>query len=128
MHTRAEQRRPVHGGVARVLRIVFGVVVALIGAVLAAGGVWLIALGGSWYYAPAGIALAVAGAAIAGGRVFGVWLYWLVVAATVMWALWEVGLDPWALVPRLLALVVLGVLALCFVPHLRRIRRGEIRQ
>ena len=41
--------------------IVVGIVVSLIGAVLAIGGIWLMILGGSFYYVLTGIAMVAAG-------------------------------------------------------------------
>lgn len=86
------------------------VVLILIGLVLAAGGGWLAVLGGSWYYLLAGIGLVVSGLLLFRGRAEGVWLYWLVFLATLVWALWEAGGDGWALVPRVFAPAVLLVL------------------
>jgi quinoprotein glucose dehydrogenase len=88
--------------------VITGSVVLLLGIALAGGGVWLIALGGSWYYALAGAGLVIAGALVARGRREGLWLYGLVLAATIVWAVWEVGLDGWRLMPRLFAPAVLG--------------------
>ena len=42
---------------------VMGVLLAAIGVVLAAGGTWLIVLGGSFYYLPAGVGLIAANTA-----------------------------------------------------------------
>lgn len=77
----------------------FAIVLALYGLALAAGGLWLVTLGGSWYYLPAGIGMLVSGILLLFMRIQGVWLYWLVFVATLVWALWEVGLEPWPLVP-----------------------------
>jgi quinoprotein glucose dehydrogenase len=41
--------------------IVLSIILLLLGLVLLAGGVWLVSLGGSLYYAIAGIALIIAG-------------------------------------------------------------------
>lgn len=98
----------------------FAVIVALIGLALAAGGLWLITLGGSWYYLPAGVGMLASGALMFMQRISGVWLYWLIFAGTLIWAIWEVGLDPWSLLPRVLALAVIALLSLAFVPMLRR--------
>ena len=104
---------------------VFAVIVALFGLALAAGGVWLISLGGSWYYLIAGAGMLVSGVLLFMQRISGVWLYWLVFVGTIIWALWEVGLDAWALLPRLLALAVIALLTLAFVPALRRATHKE---
>lgn len=106
---------------------VFAAIVALFGLALAAGGVWLITLGGSWYYLIAGAGMLISGWLMFVQRISGVWLYWLVFVGTVIWALWEVGLEPWALLPRLLALAVVALLTLAFVPALRRAAHKEAR-
>ena len=41
--------------------ILLGLLILLYGFAMLAGGVYLIALGGSWFFAPAGLALALAG-------------------------------------------------------------------
>ena len=102
--------------------ILLGALLGLIGLVLFAGGVWLAALGGSLYYVLAGAGLIVSGVLLARRRPAGAWLYLGIFVLTLFWALWEVGLDGWALMPRvagpaLLALLVL--LALPLVAHWR---------
>jgi quinoprotein glucose dehydrogenase len=92
----------------------------LIGAVLTVGGIWLIVLGGSWYYALAGAALVVSGILLWRWQMAGVWLYLLVFAGTVVWALWERGLTLWPQVPRILAPTVLLILVLLTIPIIRR--------
>jgi glucose dehydrogenase len=105
---------------------IFALIVALFGLALAAGGLWLITLGGSWYYLLAGAGMLASGVLLFLQRLSGVWLYWLVFIGTVVWALWEVGLDPWALLPRVLALAVIALLSLAFVPSLRRHNAREV--
>ncbi len=100
--------------------VALGVVLGLIGLVLAAGGIWLVSLGGSPYYLIAGIALLASGALIALRNVLGVWLYGLVFIGTVIWAFWESGSDVWALVPRVVGPAVLMVLVLLVAPLMRR--------
>ncbi|MGA6098322.1 glucose dehydrogenase [Stutzerimonas marianensis] len=99
---------------------VFAVALALFGLVMAAGGLWLVTLGGSWYYLPAGLGMLASGILLFLLRVHGVWLYWLVFVATLAWAFWEVGFEPWPLVPRLVAPAVIALLTLLFIPTLRR--------
>ncbi|MEW5687144.1 MAG: membrane-bound PQQ-dependent dehydrogenase, glucose/quinate/shikimate family [Pseudomonadota bacterium] len=84
-----------------------GVVLALIGLVLAIGGGWLLVLGGSPYYLVAGLALLASGALLFRLNPLGGWLYVLTVLATLVWAVTEVGLDGWGLVPRIVAPIVL---------------------
>jgi quinoprotein glucose dehydrogenase len=86
-----------------------GVVLALLGLVLAVGGGWLAVLGGSAYYLLAGLALLASGGFLLRLNAVGGWLYLGVVAATILWAVWEVGLNGWALVPRIVAPLVLAL-------------------
>ena len=100
--------------------VALGVILGLIGLVLAGGGVWLVSLGGSPYYLVAGIALIASGALIGLRNILGGWLYALVFVGTVIWAFWESGPDVWALVPRIVGPAVLMVLVLLVVPLMRR--------
>lgn len=101
---------------------VVGVILAIIGGILLAGGAWLALLGGSLYYLVTGIAMLVSGVLLVRGRIAGAWLYVVIVAATVIWALAEVGGDPWALVPRVVAPIVLLMVVLLVMPTLTRAR------
>jgi len=98
------------------LLTLLGLVVVIIGLPLVWGGVQLAWLGGSWYYLLAGIGLAVTGIFIVRRSKWGVWLYALIYLATVAWALWEVGLHFWPLVPRLVAPTVLGIVIALATP------------
>ncbi|MBV7410728.1 glucose dehydrogenase [Maritimibacter sp. DP1N21-5] len=90
------------------------------GAVILAGGVWLISLGGSWYYGLAGLGLLVTGILLNRHMIGAVWLYLLVWVGTLVWAFWEVGTDWWAQVPRLVAPTLILLLVLLCIPALRR--------
>ena len=58
------------------------------------------------------------------GRRSALGLYAIVLFASTVWALWEVGLDWWQLVPRLALLFALGIVML--LPWFRRpILRGQ---
>ncbi len=98
--------------------MILGALIGLIGIVLAIGGAWLLLEGGSPYYVVTGVAMIAAGVLLLRGRTSGVWLYIAIFAATLVWALWEVGLSPWALVPRLVAPLVLLIAALLVLPTL----------
>ena len=90
----------------------FGNLFVVIGSMLTVGGVQLVALQGSAYYVIVGLGLMASGILIINKRRWGVWLYGLVVFATTIWALAEVGLSFWGLLPRLLMLTTLGFLLL----------------
>ncbi|KPB02986.1 glucose dehydrogenase [Ahrensia marina] len=98
--------------------VCIGALNALIGLILGVGGVWLITLGGSWYYAIAAIGLLLSGLLLIKRNLLGVGLYLLTWVGTIMWALWEVGLDLWPLVPRTVAPTVILILVLFVIPAL----------
>jgi len=102
-----------------------GVILTLIGLVLVIGGGMLIASGGSWYYLLAGVGLVVSGVLIFRQQLLGAWVYLAVFGLTVLWALWEVGLDGWGLVPRVIAPAVLLALVIAALPVLKGGREGR---
>ncbi len=102
------------------------VVLGLVGLVLAIGGGWLAVLGGSAYYLIAGLALVASGVLLFRQMALGAWLYLATVAATLAWALWEVGLNGWALVPRVVAPLVLAVPVILALMLLRGSRARTI--
>ena len=95
-----------------------GVLLLVTGLTLALGGIWLIILGGSWYYASAGVGLIAAAWFFMQRRMLGEWIYAGVFVFTLVWALWEVGLNGWALVPRLVGPLVLLFLVILSMPVL----------
>ena len=97
---------------ARIFLWLLVVSLALAGAWLGMGGAQLILAGGSPYYLLAGVALVGVAAGLAWGKRWALPLYGVVLAATLVWSLWESGLDGWALVPRLVAPAVLGIILL----------------
>lgn len=83
---------------------------------LAAGGARLAGLGGSLYYVVIGLCLLAAGVLTFIGQVGGLYVYILAFIITLIWSLWEAGLDGWALVPRLVGPFILLVLAVLVMP------------
>lgn len=100
--------------------MILGWVCVALGAVVLILGTWLITLGGSWYYALAGLGLTLTGALLSRSMIEAIWLYALVWVATVIWAWWEVGADWWAQLPRLVAPTLILLLMLLCIPSLRR--------
>jgi quinoprotein glucose dehydrogenase len=98
--------------------LILGAVIGIIGLVLAIGGAWLAVLGGSAYYVLAGLAMVVSGVLLFRRRLLGGWIYIGVFVLTVLWALAEVGANNWALVPRVIAPLVLLVAVLLIMPTL----------
>lgn len=80
---------------------ILGAILLLIGLALAAAGTWLVLLGGSWYYAAAGLAWGVTGVLLIRGHAGALAVFGAYVLATTAWALWEAGLDWWPLAARL---------------------------
>ncbi|MBM3594764.1 MAG: membrane-bound PQQ-dependent dehydrogenase, glucose/quinate/shikimate family [Alphaproteobacteria bacterium] len=94
----------------RVAAVLFGLILLAIGAVMTWWGGELIGLGGSAYYLPAGLAVAASGlAAILGRWRTALWIFIALLAATLVWSIMEAGLDGWALMPRLVSPLVLGL-------------------
>lgn len=87
---------------------------ALTGLGLLVPGLYLAWLGGSAYYTVAGLAILASSWLVLRRRAAGMWVYGVVLLGTLAWALWEVGLDGWALMPRLIFLMVLGAWLLLF--------------
>jgi quinoprotein glucose dehydrogenase len=95
-------------------------VLVIFGLPIFAGGVWLMTLGGSWYYVVAGIGLLLTAYFLVRRSMAGVWVYLATFTLTLVWALWEAGLNGWAQVPRLVAPTIILVLVLLTIPGLRR--------
>ncbi|MEX0604478.1 MAG: membrane-bound PQQ-dependent dehydrogenase, glucose/quinate/shikimate family [Marinobacter sp.] len=89
--------------------ILWTILLILFGLPLLGGGVWLISLGGSWYYALAGVVLIVVGLLLKPRRSTAQMLYALLLVATAIWAYWEAGFDWWPLASRLGVLLVLAI-------------------
>ncbi len=101
------------------------VVLSLLGIALGAGGWFLYQAGGSPYYLAAGAVTLLAGVALGLRWPSAVRLYGLLLLGTLGWSVWEVGLDGWALVPRLFMFCVLGLLFI-FPSVLRSIRGASL--
>ncbi|SMQ85377.1 quinoprotein glucose dehydrogenase [Devosia lucknowensis] len=116
--------RPDHRGFGFWWTMLVGVILLIFGLPIAAGGAWLIILGGSFYYLPAGLGLLLTAWFLFRRDINALWVYLVTYGATVVWALWEAGLNGWAQVPRLVAPTVVLVLVLSTLPVLR----GSIRR
>ena len=86
-----------------------GWILVLIGLALTGGGGWLAVLGGSWYYLLAGLGFLLTGALMVLRRPGALWIYALLILGTGLWSVWEVGLDWWALMPRGVVIVAIGL-------------------
>lgn len=113
---RLRRADPLRGGGWWIAAVILAIVLALFGLALLGGGIWLIVLGGSWYYALAGAGLLVTAWLLATRSSDALPVYGLIWLGTVAWAFWEVGTDWWAQIPRLVAPTVVLVVILFVVP------------
>ncbi len=120
LHHRATARTP-HRTARWAYRAVGGLSI-LFGLAFLLGGGYLATLGGSWYFAIAGLAMLIAGALLWRGRPAGAWLYGLTLAASAVWAVADAGWVFWPLFSRLFALGVLALLVLLAYPALPTVR------
>src|SRR5882724_7863136 len=84
----------------RPIVVITGIVYALLGVILAGGGLWLVTLGGSAYYLFGGLGILVTGALLTAGRRSALWVYAAVLTGTLIWAVSEIGFDWWPLAAR----------------------------
>lgn len=96
----------------------------LCGGLLAAGGAWLITLGGSAYYVVAAAGLLLTAVLLARLKPAAQAVYAVLLAGSLIWSLWEAGLDWWPLAARLDVLFVLGLL-LWWPGVTRRLQAGS---
>jgi quinoprotein glucose dehydrogenase len=94
---------------ARALNILFLLIMAVAGVALVWLGAKLALIGGSPWYLASGLVMVATAALGFINRKASIWLFWAFLAANLAWALWEVGLDGWALAPRLAMPVCMGL-------------------
>ncbi|MCI1035883.1 glucose dehydrogenase [Pseudomonas putida] len=109
------------GAAWQVATVLLAVALALFAFAMFVGGVWLIVLGGSWYYGLAGAGSLLTAVLLWQERRSAFHLFAVIWGLTVIWVLWEVGLDWWGLVPRLVAMTVIFILIGLLSPILRRV-------
>jgi len=102
--------------------IILAGIMALIGIVLTVGGAWLLALGGSPYYLIAGLAMLASAFFLFRGRLLGGWIYVGLFALSAIWGFSEARDNAWAMVPWLVAPLVLLIAVLLVMPTLTRAR------
>lgn len=107
-----------------IIRMLLSAVCLAVGVVLAAGGIWLIAVGGSPYYAVAGFSYLLIAGLLYRGRAWAYWAYATLNLATLIWAVYEVGLDWWQLLPRGNFIVLIGLI-LAVSPIARGLKKSS---
>jgi len=101
-----------------------GILFALLGLVLTAGGLYLWILDGSGFYGASGIALAAVGWGLLRRRAWAFWLAWGLLAAAAVWSWAEVRMEFWPWVPRIIAFLVVALVATLSGPALTRADGG----
>src|SRR4051794_28080435 len=96
------------GGVRALLVRLSGVLLGGAGLAMFLGGIQLVLLGGSPYYVLAGSAILISAVLLFALDHRTVWVYAAAWGFTLGWSIYEVGLDGWGLMPRLLALSAFG--------------------
>jgi quinoprotein glucose dehydrogenase len=105
------------------VRSILSLILVLIGALLAFGGIELVLLGGSFYYLISALVLFACAYFSWRGDSRAPFIFGVFLLVTLVWAIWESGWDGWALAPRLIAPAVLG-LFFCF-PKIRGEETGK---
>jgi quinoprotein glucose dehydrogenase len=93
---------------------------------MAVPGLYLATLGGSLYYAIAGVLITVSAVLVLKRRDSGILLYLLVFAGTIVWTLIETGLDGWAMMPRLVFLAGGAIWLLLTQAKVHRLRLAGV--
>lgn len=115
-------------GLRGIMLSALGLVIVTSGLFMVVGGVRLITLGGSWYFALAGIGFFAAGVLTVMRRPLGTLVYLAILAATVIWSVWDAGLAFWPLFSRLFALAALALPLLLLMPVLGSSQRPVSRR
>ncbi|MBU0723360.1 MAG: membrane-bound PQQ-dependent dehydrogenase, glucose/quinate/shikimate family [Alphaproteobacteria bacterium] len=99
-------------------------VLGVLGLGLLLAGGWLVVLGGSWYYAIAGLGFLWTAVLLLRAHPAALWLYAAIVLASLLWALCESGLDWWPLAARGDVVFLIGLLLL-LPPIARRLHHSQ---
>ncbi|MNH96618.1 Quinoprotein glucose dehydrogenase [compost metagenome] len=94
------------------------IIIALMGIALAGGGAYLLSIGGSAYYLLCGLGFLIVAALLIARKLLALHVYAVIVVASLVWAIWEVGFDWWQLGPRGGVIILLGMWLL--TPWIRR--------
>ncbi|WP_458761382.1 glucose/quinate/shikimate family membrane-bound PQQ-dependent dehydrogenase [Afipia sp. TerB] len=89
--------------------VVTSVLLALIGLTLCIGGLWLVSLGGNFFYLFAGAMFLLTAFLLFRRKAAALWVYGALVLIALGWAVWEVGFDWWQLAPRGGVIIVIGL-------------------
>lgn len=94
--------------------------VLVFGLLYVAGGGYLATLGGSWYFLLAGLGMTLSAVLLFKRRLWGAWLFAVVMVLSVVWALADAGFVFWPQISRLFAIGVLSLVVALAYPTLRK--------
>lgn len=98
---------------------VISIVLALIAIYLGYGGIQLIGLGGSFYYVIAALFLLVSAFYLFKHQIKGAYAFFIFLALTVIWAIWEAGFDFWPFIARVGLFAFIGIFVALVMPSLK---------
>jgi quinate dehydrogenase (quinone) len=104
--------------------VLLGLVLLATGLFFAIGGGKLVALGGSWYFLIAGIVTVLSAIQFFRRKSSAVVLFLLMFVGTLIWSLFDAGIEFWPLVSRLMVPTGLMIVAFLLWPALRK-REGK---
>ena len=109
-------------------RRLLALVLGLFGLFMVVGGVWLIGLGGNWYYAIAGLLSIASAVSLARRRPSATLWFGLLFALTLVWTIVESGADYWGWVPRFALMLIFAIAFSVLLPTLHAgLSRGVAR-
>ncbi len=102
----------------RVGRWLLALCLCAFGLFLTIGGAWLIALGGSWYYLVAGLLSVVSAVGLWRRKASATLWFGALFVITLLFTIWESGLDYWGWVPRFALVLVFAIWFSLLLPGL----------
>lgn len=98
---------------------IISVILAIIAIYLGYGGIQLIGLGGSFYYAIAALFLLASAFYICKKQIKGAYIYFAFVVLTIIWAIWEAGFHFWPFIARVGLFAFIGIFVALLMPKLK---------
>ena len=99
---------------------IFAIALILLALPLLIGGVYLLSLGGSWYYAISGVVLVISGLLLFKNRLLGAAVFGGFFLVTLLWSALEAKTRFWGYVPRLAVFAVFAFFLTLLLPRIGR--------
>ena len=111
--------------ITRAGRWLLSLLLGAFGLYMIGGGIWLISLGGNWYYAIAGVLSLASAIGLARRQASASLWFGALFLITLAWTIWEAGTRYWAWVPRFALVLVFAIAFSLLLPtlHARVSRR-----